>query len=241
MSAPSTSNSIPPTARVVTARVSPWLSAISYPLIRRFLFPLYFGKIVVSGAENIPRSGPLIVAPTHRSRWDALIVPCALGRPVTGRDFCFMVSANEMDGLQGWFIRRLGGFPVDPKHPSLQSVRHSVELLSRGRALVIFPEGNIFRDGNVRSLKPGPGRIALQAQTHQTEKGESVKIVPVGLSYSQAYPTWGCDVRVAVGKPLDTLDYSQGSTKHNAPHLMADLEAALRELNDASVLTQAMP
>jgi len=72
------------------------------------------------------------------------------GRGVTGRDLRFMVSADEVRGIQGWFD--LGGFP--DKHPAITTLRHE-SLLQQGEMLVIFPEGNIFRDGSLHPLKLG--------------------------------------------------------------------------------------
>ncbi|MGD1716229.1 hypothetical protein [Dapis sp. BLCC M172] len=40
---------------------------------------------------------------------------------MTGRDPKFMVQMVEVKSLQGWFIRRLGGFPINPKNPFLFS------------------------------------------------------------------------------------------------------------------------
>ena len=94
----------------INSRVSSWLTRLVYPLGCYVVMPLFFGKIEVTGQENIPKTDPVIVAPTHRSRWDALIIPYAVGKLVSGRDLRFMVSANEVKGLQGWFIKRLGGF-----------------------------------------------------------------------------------------------------------------------------------
>ena len=73
------------------SRVSPWLAKILYPVGCYLVIPLFFGKITINGQENIPLHDPVIVAPTHRSRWDAFIVPYALGRLVSGRDLRFMV------------------------------------------------------------------------------------------------------------------------------------------------------
>ena len=73
--------------------------------------PSYFRQLSVSGQEHFPRQGPVVVAATHRSRWDALVVPYAIGYPITGRPLRFMVSADEMEGMQGWLIRNCGGFP----------------------------------------------------------------------------------------------------------------------------------
>ena len=107
----SSPNPSPPHKREpVSSKVSPWLARLIYPLGCYVVLPVYFGRITVSGQENIPRTGPVIVAPTHRSRWDALIVPYAVGRLASGRDLHFMVSANETRGVQGWFISRMGDF-----------------------------------------------------------------------------------------------------------------------------------
>lgn len=209
--------------------VSPWLSCIVYPLGCYLLLPTYFGKLDVIGRENIPRTGPVLLAPTHRSRWDALIVPYTAGRWKTGRDLRYMVSENEMRGLQGWVISRMGGFPVDPKHPGLSTIRQSIAVLSQGEMLVIFPEGDIYRQETVQPLKAGIGRIAIQAQAQRQVK-ESVKVVPISIHYSQLYPTWGTKVQVKVGTPLDTADYSSGQTKKSAQCLIKDLETALKDL-----------
>ncbi|NET17264.1 MAG: 1-acyl-sn-glycerol-3-phosphate acyltransferase, partial [Okeania sp. SIO1H6] len=85
--------------------ISPWLASLSYFLGHHIVMPLYFRKINIIGKENIPKDGPVILAPTHRSRWDGLIIPYTTGRLVTGRDLRFMVSMDEMKCLQGWLIR----------------------------------------------------------------------------------------------------------------------------------------
>ena len=213
----------------VTSHVSPWLAPLMYFFGGRFVIPLFFRRIEVTGQENIPTSGPVILAPTHRARWDGVIVPAMTGRSVTGRDPRFMVTVDEIKGIQGWFIRRLGGFPVDTKHPAITSLRHGVELLQAGEMLVIFPEGDIFRDGSLHPLKPGLARLALSAEASHPEL--SIKIVPMGISYSQPIPQWGCDVKVRIGSPLQVADYNTGSVKQNAKQLTAALETALQELS----------
>ena len=72
-----------------------------YLLGRHALLPLYFRQIEVIGREHLPLSGPVLLAPTHRSRWDALMIPYAAGRDITGRDLRFLVSEDEMRGVQG--------------------------------------------------------------------------------------------------------------------------------------------
>ncbi|MBE9044506.1 1-acyl-sn-glycerol-3-phosphate acyltransferase [Pleurocapsales cyanobacterium LEGE 10410] len=211
------------------SRVSPWLARILYPLGSYLVIPFFFGKIEINGQENIPLHDPVIVAPTHRSRWDAFIVPYALGRLVSGRDLRFMVSENEVTGLQGWVIRRMGGFPVNTERPQLSSVHHSVELLKQDREmLVIFPEGGIFRDTKIHPLKRGVALIALQAQTDKSSRG--VKILPVGIRYSKPYPGWGTKIKVDIGLPLTVEEYASNSLRQSSQKLTAALQESLQKL-----------
>ncbi|MEP0913812.1 1-acyl-sn-glycerol-3-phosphate acyltransferase [Leptolyngbya sp. GB1-A1] len=211
----------------IRSRISPWLTPLVYPLGCWFVLPNYF-RIDITGQENLPLEGPVILAPTHRSRWDALLIPYAAGRFVTGRDIRFMVTADEVKGLQGWMIQRLGGFPVNPRQPAIASLRFGVEVLHNREMMVIFPEGGIFRDHQVHPLKPGLARLALQAEGNQP--GLGVKIVPIHLEYGQEFPTWGCPVKIAIGKPLEVNQYGQGNVKQRAQNLTQDLENSLRQL-----------
>ncbi len=213
----------------VTSHVSPWLSHLAYPLGRYALLPLYFGQIEVVGQEHLPTAGPIILAPTHRSRWDAFMIPYVAGEDITGRQLRFMVSANEMKGPQGWFIRRFGGFPIDTQQPGISSLRHGVELLRRGETLVMFPEGNIFRDNCLHPLKPGLARLALQAESSQP--GLGIKVVPININYSHPFQPWRCNVKISLGSPLQVENYSRPSTKQSAQQLTTDLEAAFKNLS----------
>lgn len=213
----------------ITSRLAPWLIKIAYPLAYYLIMPFYFRQIEITGQENVPPSGPVIVAPTHRSRWDALMVPYALGRWVSGRDPYFMVSAPEMRGVQGWLISRLGGFPVNIERPGLGTLRHSFELLSQGEMVVIFPEGGIFRDRQVHPLKTGVARIALEVASAKPHSG--MKILPVSIKYSQPIPRRGCQVEVKIGPCLNVAEYRQNSLKKEREKLTADLELALKQLH----------
>lgn len=216
-----------------TSQVSPWLTPLAYFLGRNFLLPSFFRQIRIAGEENIPSHGPVILAPTHKARWDALLVPYAASCCIRGQDLRFMVTISECQGFQGWFVRNLGGFPVDPKRPSISTLRHGVELLQQGKTLVIFPEGGIYRDGQVHPLKPGIGRLALSAET--SHPGLGVKIVPININYSQPYPSWGTDVNIHIGSALAVADYTNGEVKQEAKRLTGDLAHTLQQLSHNSL------
>ncbi|MCH9055361.1 1-acyl-sn-glycerol-3-phosphate acyltransferase [Synechococcus sp. PCC 6716] len=206
--------------------ISPILTPLMYWVAGDLVLQRYFRAIDVDGQHHIPRSGPVILAPTHRSRWDALIVPYVAGRRVMGRDLYFMVSHDEMLGLQGWVIGQCGGFPVNTQAPAVSALRTGVELLLQGQALVVFPEGNIFRTPQIQPLKPGLARLAFQAAQRCT----AVTIVPILLTYSQPYPRWSSHVNVVIGAPLTTANYPLDQPKLSAQQLTADLFAALQRL-----------
>lgn len=214
------------------SRFTPWLLSLAYPLGRFVLFPFYFKRVTVTGREHLPLAGPVILAPTHRSRWDAFVVPFAAGYHVTKRHLRYMVSADEVTGLQGWFIRRMGGFPINTNRPAIATLRHGVELLEQGEVMVIFPEGNIYRDPHVQPLKPGLARLAIQAETSHPNLG--VKIVPISIRYSQPLVPWRSEVEVHIGKPIQVVDYCTDAPKQSAKALTNTLQTAMEELTAQS-------
>jgi 1-acyl-sn-glycerol-3-phosphate acyltransferase len=212
----------------VDSRVSRWLAPVCYPLNQRVFLPAMFRSIVVVGQENLPCTGPVILAPTHRSRWDALLVPATTGHGVTGRYLRFMVTKDEMTGFQGWVIRNLGGFPVDTQKPGVASLRYGIELLQAGEMVVIFPEGGNLQANrlcDLNRLHPGLARLALQSERGDTQ------VVPMAINYNNYERSRGCDVKISIGTPLLVADYAGENGKRCAKRLTEDLAAAMRELS----------
>jgi 1-acyl-sn-glycerol-3-phosphate acyltransferase len=149
-----------------------------------------------------------------------------------------MVTATEMRGFQGWIIDQFGGFPVNLERPGPGSLRHSVELLLQGEMVVVFPEGGIFRDNAVHPLKRGVARIALEVETEKP--GSGIKILPISIKYSQPFPSWGCDVGVKIGVPLDVAPYHSDKIKQSTKELTAALETTLKELHQDPVESKPM-
>lgn len=210
---------------------------LAYPLFRYLVLPIYFKQIQVTGREHLPDQGPdqgaVILAPTHRSRWDALLVTYAAGRYVTGRDLRYMVSINEMKGLQGWFIERMGGFPVNTQKSDVGSLRHGIDLLEKECMLVVFPEGRIIEaEADVKSIRSGLAYLGLQAAT--AESAKAVQIVPISIRYSPPVPRWRSQAAIAIGQPLSTADYCQNPQKplkDCAQQLRDNLQKALQDLH----------
>jgi len=206
--------------------VSPWLSPMAMVLTQDVALPGFFSGVTVLGRDHLPLDGPVLLAPTHRARWDALLLPYAAGRRVSGRDCRFMVTIDEMAGVQGWFLHRLGCFPVDQGRPTMASLRLAIDLLAKGQQLVVFPEGRIQRLDAPIHLHQGLARLAQLAAA----QGVSVAVVPVGIGYSRPIPRPGDQAALCFGPPLRT----DGQGREAGRAFTHELAAAMRSAEQAA-------
>jgi 1-acyl-sn-glycerol-3-phosphate acyltransferase len=216
--------------------ISPWLSPVAMVVTQDIALRAWFRQVTVIGRSHLPHQGPVLLAPTHKARWDALILPHAAGRRVSGRDCRFMVTLDEMKGLQGWLLHRLGCFPVNQNRPSLASLRYAVDLLAGGQQLVVFPEGRIRRDGGPIRLHQGLARLALLAAS----QGVSVPVVPVGIAYGHASPRLRDTAALCFGEPL-TIEGQGRDAAVAFSHLLADAMGAAEQRAMASLGTVGEP
>ena len=201
------------------ASVQPLLYWMIFPIHRIFL-SLYFGQIIIQGSENLPESGPVILAPKHFSRWDPVVISLLSTQPLR-----FMTNANQFEGVQGWLIGKLGAFPIDLNHPSVSSMRCAIELLQAGKKLVMFPEGGIVRDQPLRSLKTGLARLVLQAEA-KTPEGVAIPIVPIAIRYDPG--AYLCaNILINISSPLYSHEYRQENDKQTAVALTQALQDSL--------------
>jgi len=153
---------------------------------------------IIKNNFPIPKNSSVILAPTHRSRWDGLILTMAMGRRVTKKDCRFMVTKSEMKGVQGWFLKRLGCFSINQISPSLSVLRYAVDLIIKKRQLVVFPEGKINKYGKRIVLKEGLFRLARLAK----KKANFITIIPIGIAYSEVSPKFRSNFSLCFGEPL---------------------------------------
>ena len=203
--------------------IQPFLALLAMWLTQDIILRIFFSKKITEGKEFLKLvDGPLIIAPTHRSRWDGLILTFAIGRRITNRDCRFMVTTPEMRGLQGWFLKRLGCFAINQESPSLFSLRYAVELIFSKNQLVIFPEGKITNNGKNLKLKQGLFRLAKLAR----KKGEPIKIVPVGIAYDNVKPKFRDSFAICIEKPFNLDDFKDASVDDFNFHLKSCIQKA---------------
>ena len=207
--------------------VDPFWSQLAMFATQDFALKNYFKRTIVLGKEYLPLSGSVVLAPTHRSRWDALMLTMASGRRVTRRDCRFMVTRSEMKGIQGWFLNRLGCFPIDQGKPSLTSLRYAVDLLISSQQLVVFPEGKINRSGAPIKLRQGLVRLAQLA----SNKGMEINVVPIGLGYSEVIPKPCGSAAICFSKPIKISFCG----KHDAVEFNSKLTKSMQAAEEAAL------
>ena len=131
-----------------------------YTLVRGIaspLFRLYF-RMHVSGADCIPREGPAIVAPNHKSFWDSFFIGVC-----TRRHLRFMAKTELIEARYGKLLVRLGAFPVRRGQADEDALETARVILGQGGLLALFPEGTRVRDpDNLGHPRRGAGRLALE-------------------------------------------------------------------------------
>ncbi len=190
---------------------------IIYPYVRSVFFH-YYGKVQISGKENIPGDAPVIFAPNHQNAlMDALIV--LFSAP---SDVVFLARADIFNKrLMAWFFNSLKILPVfRQRDGAAELVKNqeifdiSVDVLKNGHYLCIMPEGNHGDQRKLRTLVKGIFRIAFKAQ-EEAGRTPFVKIVPVGLDFSD-YVKQNASLYINYGKPIEISEYWDEYSENNA-------------------------
>ncbi len=127
--------------------------------LQRVIIPfvfLFLHGLKVRGRRYIPRSGAAILAPNHQTRMDALPIGYRVPQPV----YCAVDRPYFHKPFMGWWLRNFRGVPLGERSDR-DGYRRCLEVLKAGHRLIMFPEGALSRDGQLRKLQPGVARAAL--------------------------------------------------------------------------------
>lgn len=166
-------------------------------------------RMHISGAENVPATGPVVIAPNHKSFYDSFFVAVALKRPVH-----FMGKAELFTGWRGRLFLALGAFPVKRGEADAEAIATAQAILARGDVLSLFPEGTRVKDPDALGTpKRGAARLAIEA---------GAPMVPAAITGTEKrrlpLPR---RVQVSFGEPIPVA------------HLQATPEDAATLINDA--------
>jgi len=164
-----------------------------------------FRGLRVTGADLVPREGPLVVACNHFSAWDPPIVGVAIPRPL---DFMAKVELFSSP-LAAAFMRGLGAFPVDRSRGDVGAIKEALRRLRQGRAIGVFIQGT-RNVGDAEALD-GAAYLALAS-------GAPVTPAAVWLE--------GRSFRVAFGEPIRP----EGKGREAVKALTAETERRIRSL-----------
>jgi 1-acyl-sn-glycerol-3-phosphate acyltransferase len=167
-----------------------------------WLFTL-LGRPKVEGLENLPRSGPAILASNHLAMADSLYLPLVSPRRIT---FLAKQEYFTGTGVKGailrWFYINTGQIPIDRSSGdnAKAALLTATRVLGEGKLLGMYPEGTRSPDGRLYKGKTGLARLALHT---------GVPVIPVAMIGTDAVNPPGKKMlhfgRVVVrfGKPMD--------------------------------------
>ena len=146
----------------------------------------------VTGAENIPVSGGVIIASNHISNFDPFVVGTAVSRKLH-----FMAKEELfVNPVMRAIIQWLGAFPVRRGASDRTAIRTAINLLENGNMVGLFPEGTRSKNGQLRQAEPGLAMIAAKA---------GATIVPTAVIGTNKFFRDGSllpQFRVYFGKPI---------------------------------------
>jgi 1-acyl-sn-glycerol-3-phosphate acyltransferase len=209
-----------------------------YTLSRNILGPVarLIYRPVIEGRENIPRTGPLLLASNHLSFVDSLVIPL-----VTPRRVVFLAKSEYFTGhgirgaVQRWLFTAVGSIPIQrgTAGAAQQALDSALEILNDGLAFGIYPEGTRSRDGRLYRGRTGVAWLALTA---------GCPVVPVALSGTQDIQPVGSriprirKITVRFGKPLDFSDLKDAQPGAARRQATDAVMAAIHELSGQEVV-----
>ncbi|WP_063125634.1 lysophospholipid acyltransferase family protein [Nocardia fusca] len=188
--------------------------------LARTVFFLEGLKFTVTGDENIPASGGAVLAVNHTGYMDFTYAGLPVRTPK--RYIRFMAKSDVFDNkIAGPIMRALKHIPVD-RAAGADSYKAAVDYLRRGELVGVYPEATISRSFEIKDLKSGAARMAIEA---------GVPIIPITIWGAQRVWTKGhpkrlgrtnTPISIAVGTPIQPYE--------PASELTAELKTAMQEL-----------
>ena len=151
-------------------------------------------RFQVVGVGNVPKTGPLIVVSNHLSRADPPIIGAGIPRRIV-----FMAKEELFRSpLMALIVKGFGAFPVRKREADRDALRQAQEVLEKGLALGVFPEGTRSKTAVLQPGMLGAAFIALRT---------GAPVLPVGI-----YGTEGLNAARLLRHPAITLHIGEPFT-----------------------------
>jgi 1-acyl-sn-glycerol-3-phosphate acyltransferase len=186
-------------------------------------------RVRAVGVANVPKQGPLILAPNHFSQMDHFFAGVYLRRKIR-----FMAKSQLFGPPVLTYIYKHGGvFPVRRGHHDEEAFKTAHILLEQGEMLLVYAEGGRSRSGELGEPKPGIGRLALET---------GVPIVPVAIHGSAGVRSWKRlrfpRVTIQFGEPV-TYAVEEAPSRERQLEVATEIFGRVREMYRALVTRSA--
>jgi 1-acyl-sn-glycerol-3-phosphate acyltransferase len=177
-------------------------------------------RVRAFGRENVPKAGPLVLAPNHFSQMDHFFVGLFLRRKIR-----FMAKSQMFGPPVLTYIFKHGGvFPVRRGQHDEEAFETAFELIEQGEMLLMYAEGGRSRSQELGEAKPGIGRIALES---------GAPIVPVAVYGSAKVRRWKRfrfpRIAVQYGRPL-TYAVEKAPSRERQLEVASEIFAEVRRM-----------
>jgi 1-acyl-sn-glycerol-3-phosphate acyltransferase len=171
----------------------------------------FFGGIDITGKDKIPDNAAIIFAPNHQGAFmDAMLVATNVKQSVhflTRADIFkkpFVISLLNALHMMAIYRIRDGIQSLSQNDAVFEAC---FNMLSKGKAILIFPEGNHAYEYYLRPISKGTSRLALDAR-EAMDASRKLYIVPTGINYfSHRWPF--AKVKIHFGDPIDADAYME--------------------------------
>ena len=168
----------------------------------KIFFRLYF-RMTITGRENIPGSGPYILAANHSSYLDGFVVGAAVPYATFENLYFLGISKFFAGSIKQVFASISHVIPIDAEAYLNRALQMSSYVIGRGMSLCIFPEGGRSYGDEMLPFKKGVGVLAIE---------KNIPVIPVYIEGStKALPRGAAfikaeKIRVNFGKPFTVND-----------------------------------
>ncbi len=169
--------------------------SLGYRLLRAFVSLVYhlLTDYHMTGQENVPREGPLILAMNHIHTLDSPAAMVAMPRQVT-----IFAARKWRHTPKGWILRLAGTIFVNRGEVDRQALRAALSVLAKSGVLGLAPEGTRSPTFQLQSARGGVAYLAYLS---------GARILPVAVTgVEHMLPSLmrlrRAQVRVAIGQPI---------------------------------------